>query len=126
MLKTPAIATLMLALFAAPAFAQTAPPTAPAPGAPPAATAPTPAPAAGMEMTKDGKPKAKAVRDACRTEAEGEGLKGMAKQKAVSACLVKQRPDLAEKEQCRMDGRAKGLKKDELKAFVKDCAKAKG
>ena len=108
-----------VALNAAPTYAQT---PAAAPAASTTAAPATPAP----ELTKDGKPKAKMVRAQCRADAEAQGLKGMEKQKAVSACLVKQRPDLAAKEQCRMDGHEKGLKKDGLKDFVKDCAKAKG
>ena len=46
--------------------------------------------------------------------------------KAVSDCVVKVRPDLAVREQCRADGFAKGLRKEELRAFVKDCARSKG
>ena len=118
---TPSLAVisfLAFALNAAPTYAQT-PAVTPAPAS-------TSQPAPQETLTKDGKPKAKLVRAQCRTEAETQGLKGMDKRKAVSACLVKQRPDLAVKEQCRMDGHEKGLKKDGLKSFVKDCAKAKG
>jgi hypothetical protein len=111
--------------FAVPAFAQTTPP---APAAAPATT-PSPATAAPMAVpistTKDGKPKAKEVRKACAADAKAKGLKGDDKRKAEMDCVVKERPDLAAKEQCRMDGKAKGLKKDELKSFVKDCAKGK-
>ena len=127
-----ALAILVGAAMASPASAQTNPASAgaadpaPAEAASPDAPASATKPAMTPAMTKDGKPMAKEVRAACRETAKGNGLKGDELHKAVSECLIKQRPDLAAKEQCRMDGRAKGLRKDGLKAFVQDCAKAKG
>ncbi len=67
----------------------------------------------------------KALRASCREEAESKGLKGPAKREAVSACVVRQRPDLAGREQCRTDAFGKGLRKEELHTFVKDCTKSK-
>ncbi len=111
-------APILLAAFAlaAPAFAQTAP----APAAAPGALSPG---MAGAESTGGG---VKALRASCRDEAKSKGLKGPAKREAVAACVVRQRPDLAGREQCRTEGFGKGLRKEELHAFVKDCAKTKG
>ncbi len=109
------LATLTLATSA---FAQTAP----APAVAPAASSPV-STSAEAGSIKDG---VKAVRAGCRDEAMSEGLKGPAKREAVSACVVRQRPDLAERERCRTEGFGKGLRKEELHAFVKDCAKTKG
>ena len=61
------------------------------------------------------------MRETGRDSAKSEGLTGDALRRAVSDCVVKVRPDLAGREQCRMDGFAKGLRKQELRAFVKDC-----
>ena len=120
-MKLSALTILASLCFAAPAFAQTA---TPAPTTAPAATSTAP------EMTKDGKPKAKAVRKQCRAEAKSQGLKGDAREKAISECFIKQRPDLAAKEtardQCRADAKAKGIAKgSDRKAFVKTCEKSK-
>lgn len=121
-MKLSALTILASLCLAAPAFAQTATPAAQT--AAPAATLAAP------DMTKDGKPKAKTVRKECRAEAKAQGLKGEAREKAVTDCFVKQRPDLAGKEaardQCRADAKAKGLAKgDDRKAFVKSCEKGK-
>lgn len=124
-MKVSALTILASLCLAAPAFAQSATPATPvAPAAAPAATTPAP------DMTKDGKPKAKEVRQTCRAEAKSQGLKGDAREKAVSDCFVKQRPDLAGREaaldQCRADAKAKGVAKgDERKAFMKSCIKSK-
>jgi hypothetical protein len=118
-MKVSALTILASLCLTVPAFAQ-----APAPAAPTTATPAAP------EMTKDGKPKAKAVRKECRTEAKSQGLKGDAREKAITDCFIKQRPDLAAKEtargQCRADAKAKGIAKgDDHKAFVKSCEKSK-
>lgn len=68
----------------------------------------------------------KALRASCREEAQSKGLTGPAKREAVSACVVRQRPDLVGREQCRTGGFGKGLRKEELHAFVKECTKSKG
>lgn len=67
----------------------------------------------------------KELRATCRTEARGQGLSGDALHAAVSACVVRARPDLAVRERCRTEGRAQGLHKEGLHSFVKDCVKAK-
>jgi hypothetical protein len=76
-------------------------------------------------MTKSGKPKAKDVRAQCREEAKTQGLKGAAREKSVEACFVKARPDLAAKEECRLDPKLKALDKDARKAAVKECIEGK-
>lgn len=103
--------------LALPAWAES--PTSDA-SAPAAAPAPDSAPSAAAAA------KVKEIRAACRAQVKEQGIKGQEKGQAVSACVVKQRPDLAQREQCRMDGRSKGLRKDELRSFVKDCVKGKG
>lgn len=119
--------TLIAALaFAAPALAQTTPAPAAAPDAP-AASGPAPSsPAASGAEAEGGKEGVKALRASCRDEAKAKDLKGDAKREAISACVVRQRPDLAGREQCRTEGFGKGLRKKELHAFVKECAKTKG
>ncbi len=118
-LASPVLALCMSLFFTDRTFAQTAPAPAPAP------SAVSPASPAAPELDKQGRPKGKEVRAECKADADSKGLKGDDKRKAMMECVVKQRPDLAAKEQCRMDGFAKGLRKEELKAFVKDCAKGK-
>jgi hypothetical protein len=108
-------------LAAGAVFAQT-----PAPSVPTApVVAPAPAAPSAIPLTKDGKPRAKEVRAACRAEAKGQGLKGDARKQAVADCVVKQRPDLAARMQCSMDPKAKGLDRDAKRAFIKDCIKGK-
>lgn len=112
--------------FTVPAYAQvTSSPTssvaaAPTPNVPSSTTANTDEAAPGAAIG------IKPLRASCRDEARAKGLKGVAKRQAVSACVVQQRPDLASREQCRSDGFSKGLRKQELHAFVKDCLKTKG
>ena len=129
---SPVLALCGSLLFPSQTFAQS--PGAPAPAAPalsaaPAVPALSAAPAAPA-LDQQGRPNARQVRDDCKAGAEAQGLQGEGKRNAVMECVVKQRPDLAAKlaarEQCRVDGKAKGLKKDDLKSFVKDCAKGKG
>ncbi len=117
------IAAAIVSLGIGSAFAQTAP----APVAPPAATPiATPAPAATPSLTKDGKPKAKEVRAACKTEAENKSIgKGEARKSFMRECIGKQRPDLVKAFDCRKEAKAKNLEKAEMKAFMKEC-KAKG
>ncbi len=104
--------------LAVPAYAQTAfvPATAPS------ASNPVPS-SSEVESTRGG---VRALRASCRDEAKSKGLTGPAKREAASTCVVRQRPDLAGREQCRSEGFGKGLRKEELHAFVKDCAKTKG
>ena len=124
-LASPVLALCMSLFFTDRTFAQTAPAPAPAPSAVSPASPVSPTAPAAPELDKQGRPKGKEVRAECKADAELKGLKGDDKRKAMMECVVKQRPDLAAKEQCRMDGFAKGLRKEELKAFVKDCAKGK-
>lgn len=121
-------ALIMLAslALAAPALAQTAPAPASAPAAPTTPSQAAPAPMAPSSEAEGGKDGVKALRASCRDEAKAKDLKGDAKREAISACVVRQRPDLAGREQCRTEGFGKGLRKKELHAFVKDCAKTKG
>ena len=111
------LAALSLAM---PALAQTTTgPTA-------APTGPGPAGPASDEAGPGADGGVKALRMSCREEAQSKGLIGPARREAVSACVVRQRPDLAGREQCRADGFTKGLRKEDLHAFVKECAKSKG
>jgi hypothetical protein len=120
------ITAAALLLTSSAAFAQT---TAPAPAAAPAATA-TPAaatPAATTELTKDGKPRMKSVRAACRAEVKDQSLKGDARKQAMADCIVKQRPDMEAKVKCQMDPSLKGMEKSARHAAIQACvAKSKG
>jgi hypothetical protein len=78
----------------------------------------------GVETTKDGKPKAGAVRKACREEGRGKGLKGKELRASVDECFAKQRPDLAKAAVCRKEGKAKGLEGKALRDHVKTCRAA--
>jgi hypothetical protein len=85
-------------------------------------------PASGVPtvpLTRDGKPKAKELRAACKAQAETKGLKGKDAKDAWIACYRAGRPDLAKRFDCRKEAKAKGLKDDELKAAYKACS-AKG
>jgi hypothetical protein len=108
--------------FGGTASAQTAAP-APTPATPPTAA---PAPAAEGAPRQAGMSGIREIRDSCRDELRGQGLKGDAMHKAVSDCVVKKRPDLAGEEQCRADGFSKGLRKSGLRTFVRDCIRSKG
>ncbi len=101
------ILTAAIFAFSAPiAFAQTAPA--------PAATTPA--------LTKDGKPKAKEVRAACKTEAESKSIaKGEPRKAFMRECIGKQRPDLVKAFDCRKEAKEKNLDKDARKAFMKEC-----
>ena len=66
----------------------------------------------------------KQLREQCRADAMSQGLKGPARTDAINACVIKARPDQAKVIQCRTEGKAKGLAKDELRAYVKSCKKA--
>jgi hypothetical protein len=84
-------------------------------------TAPKPA---SVELTKDGKPKASAVRKACREEGKGKGLKGKALKASVDECFAKQRPDLAKNKACRQEAEAKKISGKERRDFMKTCRAA--
>lgn len=119
----PSLAALAL-LFAAPAFAQTTAPAAPAASPTPMAAPETPAAPA---MTKDGKPRMKEVRAQCRDETKAQNLKGDARKQAMADCIVKQRPDMEARVKCQMDPSLKGMDKGARKEAVKACvAKSKG
>jgi hypothetical protein len=113
--------------FAAPAVAQQSPAAAPTPSTP--AASPAPASPSTPAASTDSKPKAKDARKECRESVKSQGLKGEAREKAVSDCFIKQRPDLAAKETARLkcwdDAKAKGIGKGERKDFVKSCMKDK-
>ncbi len=93
--------------------------------APTSAPVTTPVAPSDVPLTKNGKPRAKELRAACRDEAKGQGLKGDARKQAVVDCVSTQRPDLAARLKCGMDPQAKGLDKEAKRAFIKDCAKGK-
>lgn len=117
-------ATAALILMTSSTYAQATPPASAAASPPAAATTAGTAGAPADDIPAG--TGVKAIRQACREEVTDQSLRGEARMKAISACVVKKRPDLAQREQCRIDGWEKGLRKDELKSFVKDCAKAKG
>ena len=79
------------------------------------------APAAGG---KGGKMKEAVA--ACRTEVQTQGVKGPDRKKAIMDCVTKEHPEMAGRMQCRQDGQAKGLSGDELKTFIRTCAKSHG
>lgn len=111
---------LALLLFSALGFAQQAP-SVPAP----AATGNPPA--AALPLTRDGKPQAKALRAACRVEAEGKGLKKREQpyRDAMRTCIGRDRPDLVKAFDCRKEAREKGIEKTARRAYIKEC-KARG
>lgn len=102
------------------AFAQLSPPTKTAAVSPPAA-APS---VAGVPTTRDGKPKARELRAACRREAEAKGLKDQEGRNAWIACYRAGRPDLAKRFDCRKEAKARGLSGVELEALLKACSAA--
>lgn len=110
----PSLAALAF-VVAAPAFAQTPAPVAPA--APMTAPATPTAPA----LTKDGKPRMKEVRAQCRDETKAANLKGDARKQAMGDCIVKQRPDMADRMKCQMDPSLKGMDKATRREAVKAC-----
>ena len=116
-----------LLLSSTAAFAQTAAPAA-APAATPAAAATAPAaPASSATLTKDGKPRMKVVRAACRDEVKGQNLKGDARKQAMGDCIVKQRPDMQAQVKCGLDPSLKGMDKAGRHAAIQACvAKTKG
>ena len=114
---------VLAAIAAAPAFAQTASTQSQTTPTPAGAATPARSAAQGAGGHDDG---VKALRASCRDEAKSKGLQGSAKREDVSACVVHQRPDLTGREQCRTEGFGKGLRKEELHAFVRECAKTKG
>ena len=63
---------------------------------------------------------------ACRTEVQTQGVKGADRKKAIMDCVTKEHPEMAGRMQCRQDGQAKGLSGDELKTFIRSCAKSHG
>jgi hypothetical protein len=69
-------------------------------------------------------PSVKEIRAECHANLKAKGLKGDDLRKAVSACIVIKRPGQAKREQCRMEGVEKGMRKDELGAYVKNCIKS--
>jgi len=82
----------------------------------------TAAKAGAPQLTKDGKPRGKDVRAACKTEANAKGLaKGDAYRAFMKECIGKQRPDLVKSYDCRQEAKAKKLEKDERKSFMKQC-----
>jgi len=87
----------------------------------------SPGPAAGSEAQSPGinnaAGNAKELRERCRADADGKGLKGPAKRAAVQECFAKLPPDLAAAAQCRKQGKDKGLADQELRVFVRSCRK---
>jgi hypothetical protein len=79
---------------------------------------------AASGQTRDGRPTAKAAREACKGEVEGKSLKGAERKAAMAACFKGKRPDLAARADCRKDAKAKGLEGEALKSAVKACAKS--
>lgn len=114
-----ATALAAAALTSGLAFAQTAPATRTAAVSPAVASQPAPTVAA-VPKTRDGKPKSRELRAACKAEAKG--LKDKDGRDAWIACYRAGRPDLAKRFDCRTDARVKGLAGDALKAAVKSCA----
>jgi hypothetical protein len=110
------IAVVVSAGLAGESVAQTAAP----PAATPAVTAPS---VANVPRTRDGKPRSKELRAACRAEADAKGLKGRERSDAAIACFRKERPDLAKRFDCRKEAKAKGLSGKDLSAAVTTCSK---
>lgn len=79
---------------------------------------------ASSGLTRDGKPTARAARDACRNDVASKELKGAERKAALAACFKEKRPDLAARADCRRQARDKGLAGDALKSAVKACAKS--
>lgn len=97
--------------------AQTTPPPAPAPDPAPTVAAPT-TPATAAKPSKD---EIKAARMACVDDAKGKSLKGPARHDAVKACMAQKYPQVAKMQDCRKQGKDKGLVKKEMKAFMQQC-----
>ena len=95
------------------------------------AEAQTAAPAAGAAATPNLTPEQQANRDrikgereTCRTEAQGQGLKGEAMHTAVVDCMKKTDPVAGKRMACAQAGRAKNLSGDDLKKSVRECMTA--
>ena len=66
----------------------------------------------------------KGERESCRTEAQGQGLKGDAMRTAVMDCMKKTDPAAGKRMACAQAGRAKNLSGDDLKKSVRECMTA--
>ena len=66
----------------------------------------------------------KGERETCRTQAQGQGLKGEAMHAAVMDCMSKADPIAAKRMACAQAGRAKSLSGDDLKKSVHACMTA--
>jgi hypothetical protein len=75
-------------------------------------------------ITRDGKPTARAVRAACKSEVETKGLRGAERKTAAATCFKEKRPDLAARAECRKQAKGKGLDGQALKDAVTACVKA--
>jgi hypothetical protein len=91
----------------------------------PAAAAPVAAPASLADNVHRRAHPVRDLRASCRKDAKAQGLEGDKLHEAVSACVVRARPDLAVSEQCRTEGRTNHLHKAGLRTFVRDCKRAR-
>ena len=64
---------------------------------------------------------AKELRKQCRSDAQGQGLKGAALKSAVKDCVAKADPAAAAAMACKEQGKSQNLTGKELKAFVRKC-----
>ena len=75
-----------------------------------------------IRKTRDGRPLARDVRQACKTEAAGKGLsKGDVYRLSMKECIGKQRPDLVKAYECRQEARTKKIEAADRKQYLKDC-----
>ena len=87
----------------------------------PAGAAATPTLTPEQQANRD---RIKGERETCRTQAQGQGLKGDAMHTAVMDCMSKADPVAAKRMACAQAGRAKSLSGEDLKNSVHACMTA--
>jgi hypothetical protein len=68
----------------------------------------------------------RATRQACREEAQAQGLTGPDRKAHVRSCFAAKMPQVAKRIECRREGMAKGMIQPELRDFVRQCIANKG
>jgi hypothetical protein len=74
------------------------------------------------EQREERRAEIRKVREACRDEVRGKGLRGGERREAMKSCVLAKRPELAKPMACAEEARARGLGRgQDRRAFMRTC-----
>jgi hypothetical protein len=110
----------------APSRSSTLPASPPPPVPRPSASSAAPSGSGFASGRRPPREEVSAAREACRQQANGQGLSGNDRAKFLRGCFAAKMPAVVRRTACRKEGKAKGFVQAGLRNYIRQCMRSRG